>query len=438
MSRQQRKAAGNATDVDTVILGAGMAGLTAARTLAEAGVRVAVIEARNRIGGRILTHRSRGHAFELGAEFIHGRPPELWALIAEAGLQTYERDGSQACFEDGMLRRCSQQEHAFSLLEDLENPPQIDLSFTEYLSTLEASDSERSSLLNFVEGFNAADASQISAVSLGVQQQAEGSEEGDRVFYLSSGYDRIAEYLAGRIVDYGGSIRLNSPARQIQWSPSSVKIVDDKQTFSARRVVITVPLGVLQAGSLVIDPHPKAIFQAASQLRMGHVTRFTLLFREPFWTGLPRSSPMDDLSFLFSFDDAPPVWWTTHPQPTALLTGWVGGPRSEALAGFTSDELADRACSTLARIFALEVTQVRQLLLECHAHDWRNDPFSLGAYSYVATGGIEASLHLSRPVANTLFFAGEHTDTTGAWGTVHAAMRSGLRAAQQILDLPSE
>jgi monoamine oxidase len=438
MSTRRRKAQGNAADLDTVVVGAGMAGLTAARTLAEAGVRVAVIEARSRIGGRILTYRSRGHTFELGAEFIHGRPPELWALILEAGFDPYERDGSQACFEDGMLRLCSPQEHAFSLLEDLENPPEPDLSFTEYLSRLQASDSERSSLLNFVEGFNAADASQISAVSLGVQQQAEGSEEGDRVFYLSGGYDRIAEYLAGRIVDYGGSIRLNSPVRKIQWTPSAVEIIDDKQTFSASKVIITVPLGVLQAGNLVIDPYPESIFKAASQLRMGHVTRFTLLFREPFWTKLPRSSPMEDLSFLFSFDDAPPVWWTTHPQPTALLTGWVGGPRSEGLAGLSSDDLADRACSTLARIFSLEVTQVRQLLLECHAHDWRNDPFSLGAYSYVATGGIEASLHLSRPVADTLFFAGEHTDTTGAWGTVHAAMRSGLRAAQQILDLPNE
>jgi monoamine oxidase len=430
-----RNSSRSSTRLDTVVVGAGMAGLTAARTLAEAGVRVAVLEARSRIGGRILTHRSGGHPLELGAEFIHGRSPELWALIAETGLDTYERKGSPACFEDGSLRRCNPGEHAFSLLEGLENPPDPDVSFTQYLSTLETSDSERSFLLGFAEGFNAADASQISSASLGAQQKAEDAEQGDHSFYLSGGYDRLAEYLAGRIVDYGGSIRLNSPVREIRWTPSSAKIVDHKQTFTARHVVVTLPLGVLQAETVVIEPRPEAILQAASQLRMGHVTRFTLLFREAFWTKLPPSSPLDDLGFLFSFSEAPPVWWTTHPHPSPVLTGWVGGPRSAALSGLTSDELAEKACSTLARIFNLEATRVRQLLLSCHTHDWSKDPFTLGAYSYVATGGLDASRQLSQPVANTLFFAGEHTDTTGSWGTVHAAIRSGLRAAQQILDL---
>lgn len=102
-----RNSSKSSTRLDTVVVGAGMAGLTAARTLAEAGVRVAVVEARNRIGGRILTHRSGGNTLELGAEFIHGRSPELWALIAETGLDTYERKGSPACFEDGLLRRCN-------------------------------------------------------------------------------------------------------------------------------------------------------------------------------------------------------------------------------------------------------------------------------------------------------------------------------------------
>jgi monoamine oxidase len=116
-----------------------------------------------------------------------------------------------------------------------------------------------------------------------------------------------------------------------------------------------------------------------------------------------------------------------------LLTGWVGGPRSEALAALTPAELASHACSTLARIFSIETARISDLLLECHTHDWSRDPFSLGAYSYVAAGGLNAPQQLSQPVEDTLFFAGEHTDTTANWGTVHAAMRSGLRVAQQIL-----
>src|SRR5271163_3554546 len=91
---------------EVVVIGAGMAGLTAARALAEAGLKVLVVEAQDRIGGRILTRHIGDEAIELGAEFIHGRPPELWALIDEVGIETYERDGAQVCFEDGALSDC--------------------------------------------------------------------------------------------------------------------------------------------------------------------------------------------------------------------------------------------------------------------------------------------------------------------------------------------
>jgi monoamine oxidase len=410
-----------------------MAGLTAARTLAEAGVSVTVLEARNRVGGRILTQHIGNNTIELGAEFIHGRPPELWALIAETGLETNERDGTTACFTNGSLAPCKEDDRAFHLLEGLEGFAGPDVSFTHFLSTLNATDSERISARSFVEGFNAADASQISSESLGVQQKAEETIEGDRAFNLPGGYDQLPDYLATRIRDYGSTIQLGTPIRHIRWSPGRVEATTDTHTVTAQRAIITVPLGVLQSGSLVIEPRPDLILNAASQLRMGNAFRITLRFREPFWKTLP-SSPLEDLSFLFSFGEMPPVWWTTHPNPTPLLTGWVGGPRSAALAILSSSALADRACSTLAHIFDLRTAQVRELLLECHTHDWRNDPFSLGAYSYVATGGLDAPRLLTQPVEQTLFFAGEHTDTTGHWGTVHAAMRSGLRAAQQILE----
>jgi monoamine oxidase len=419
---------------EVLVIGAGMAGLTAARTLAEAGIGVTIIEARGRVGGRILTQRIADQAIELGAEFIHGRPPELWALIAETGLETYERDGTQACFTNGSLSPCREDERAFDLLEKLEDHTGPDVSFTQYLSTLHASDSERISARSFVEGFNAADASQISTASLGVQQKAEDAIEGDLAFYLLGGYDQLPEYLANRLRDYAGTIQFDTPVRHLRWSAGHVEATTDTHTVTARRAIVTIPLGVLQQGSLIIDPRPDTILGAASQLRMGNVFRITLHFREPFWKTLP-PKPIEDLSFLFSFGEMPPVWWTTHPHPSPLLTGWVGGPRSAALAILSSSALEDRACSTLAYIFGLRTAQIRERLLDCYIHDWRNDPYALGAYSYVATGGLDAPRLHSQPVENTLFFAGEHTDTTGHWGTVHAAVRSGLRAAQQILDL---
>lgn len=420
---------------EVLVIGAGMAGLTAARTLADAGVSVAILEARNRVGGRILTTRDGDDTIELGAEFVHGLPPELWAFLAETGLDTYERGGAQACFTDGKLQPCKEEDRPFKLLEGLEDPPSPDVTFTQYLSTLNATDSELTSARNFVEGFNAADASQISAASLGVQQKAEDAIEGDRAFYIRDGYDRLPHALADHLRDHNCILHMDSPVRAIRWQPGHVEITTESASFTAQRAIVTIPLGVLQREALVIEPRPEAIFQAASQLRMGNVYRFTLRFREPFWRSLPPTQPLDDLSFLFSFGEMPPVWWTTHPHPGALLTGWIGGPRSTALAILSSAALADRACSTLAHIFSLKTAQVRQLLLDCYTHDWRNDPFSLGAYSYVAAGGLDAPRQLTEPVQDTLFFAGEHTDTTGHWGTVHAAIRSGLRAAQQILNL---
>jgi monoamine oxidase len=166
---------------------------------------------------------------------------------------------------------------------------------------------------------------------------------------------------------------------------------------------------------------------------MGQVCRFTLIFRERFWANLQPQPAASALSFLFATAEMPPVWWTPHPAASATLTGWVGGPRSATLLALTPKALAELACETLARIFSLPVGHLRDLLLACETHDWQTDPHSLGAYSYIATGGLDAPARMAEPIADTLYFAGEHTDTTGHWGTVHAAIRSGQRAAAQIL-----
>ena len=166
---------------------------------------------------------------------------------------------------------------------------------------------------------------------------------------------------------------------------------------------------------------------------MGHARRFTLLFKERFWQHLPPQPALHELSFLFAFSEMPPVWWTPHPEPSNTVTGWIGGPRSAALAGSDAKTLAGKACTVLARIFGLRKDAVQKLLKGCYTHDWQNNRFALGAYSYVAAGGLDASKQMTEPVEDTLFFAGEHTDVTGHWGTVHAAMRSGVRAAEQVL-----
>jgi monoamine oxidase len=423
---------------DVVVIGAGMAGLTAARTLAEAGLKVLVVEAQDRIGGRILTKRVGDEAIELGAEFIHGRPAELLALIDEAGLEIYERHGTQVCSEQGTLGDCGNEmdEEVFDPLEKLKDFSGPDISFAEYLDREKVSQEDRRQIANYVEGFNAADHRVVSAAALGVQQKAEDAIDGDRSYRLRGGYDQLPAYLAQRLTALGSNIVTSAEVREIRWKSGTVEVFTSAGDFTAARAVVTLPLSVLQVGSIAISPKPQSILEAAGRLRMGHARRITLLFRERFWEVLKPQPAMREMSFLFAFSETPAVWWTTHPEASGSITGWVGGTRAESLEGLTAEELGNRACATLATIFGVKEDRLHGLLRGCYSHDWRSDPRAGGAYSYVAAGGLDASRQMTEPVAGTLFFAGEHTDITGHWGTVHAAMRSGLRTASQILNSP--
>jgi monoamine oxidase len=187
-------------------------------------------------------------------------------------------------------------------------------------------------------------------------------------------------------------------------------------------VIVTVPLGVLQAGGVVFEPRPASL-SALDHLAMGPVQRLVLVFREPFWA--PK------MSFLFARDQLPGVWWTTSPRASTVLTGWIGGPR--ALLVPDAEDLLAQALASLETMYTRAPGNLRAALLSWHLHDWQADPYSRGAYSYALVGGVAAVRQLSEPVAETLFFAGEHTDTTGHPGTVHGALRSGLRAAAQVL-----
>ncbi len=149
-----------------------MAGLTAARALAEAGRSVTLLEASPRIGGRIRTARDGNEIVELGAEFVHGKPPELWSLIEESGLETYELDGSMLSFEDGKLATRDQQEESTGILDKLESYLGPDISFAGYLAQHSLPEEERQSAIGYVEGFNAADHRVIGVASLGLQQAA--------------------------------------------------------------------------------------------------------------------------------------------------------------------------------------------------------------------------------------------------------------------------
>jgi monoamine oxidase len=342
------------------------------------------------------------------------------------------------CFEDGQLQVCSEnREEQFGILNRLESWIKADLTFADYLEQEHIPDSERKSVIGYVEGFNAADSRIIGIAALGLQQAAEDTIEGDRMFRLRDGYDRLPQFIAKKLHEAGGRIFFHTLVERVEWNHGHVRIeanTDGQPTrFEARQAVIALPLGVLQQQTVTFFPVPAPIHEA-HRLRMGRVRRFTLLFREKFW-GQLEPSAVRDLGFLFSLNSMPPVWWTSNPAQGSALTGWVGGPRSEALMHLNPDELGKAACDELATIFSLSAEYLRNQLIRCVTHDWQRDALSLGAYSYIPAGALDACSKMTLPADDTLYFAGEHTDTTGHWGTVHAAVRSGLCAAQQILSL---
>jgi len=423
-----------------------MAGLSAARALAERNLHVCVLEARHRVGGRILSQKVEGAGtVELGAEFVHGRAPELWALIDEAGCKTTEREGSMLREQPNYgLTDDPDDGSLFEPLTQLETYTGPDQPFATWLATSNVSEDSRPALTAYVEGFNAADAHRISIHSLGAQQKAEDATEGDRSWHILGGYSQLTDHLAARITELHGDLRLNTEVCAIHWSPQSVTVETSQGNFTAPRCIITLPLGVLQLvntpNGLTIDPEPHAIAHA-QRLAMGHASRFTLLFRNRWWETsslLPQNS-LRDMSFLFTSARMPPVWWTSHPEREALpaLTGWAGGPRALALEPKSPHDLGAEACATLAEIFTVDETEITNSLVATYTHDWANDPFFRGSYSYVPAGAMDASAAIAQPEADTLFFAGEHTDVTANWGTVHAALRSGLRVANQILNEPA-
>ena len=425
-----------------MIAGAGVAGIAAARELSSAGLRVTLIEARDRVGGRILTIRDPLSPIpvELGAEFIHGAPPDLLAAVEAAELRTVEVSGSSWYSESGELSR-SESGDENEVLDSLLNYTGEDRSFADFLQGTGWDEETKSSAAAFVEGFNAADQARIGVLSLARQQKAENAIHGEKAFRIVDGYDSIVNGLFRALRPEASSLRLNTIAERIEWTPGHVTLFASSRVgwelkpFRARRAIVTIPLGVLQAppespGSVEFAPSLPKIQEAANRLAMGNAVRVALRFRNRAWEVRPE---LEGMSFLFSSDPWFPTWWSESPMRAPMLTAWAGGPKADRLQGRGKAFLVDRAVKTLAGLLRVDADRLRESLEAWYTHDWQADQFSRGAYSYVPAGALDAMETLTKPVDHTLYFAGEATDFSGHWGTVHGALASGLRAARQLL-----
>jgi monoamine oxidase len=416
--------------MDALIIGGGIAGLVAARHLTDGGLRVTLLEARDRLGGRIYTESTGEFPVELGAEFVHGHPDEILAIAAEGATPIVPVQGSFRRMINGEWAEAG---HLMEKIDQLfaklpaEEP---DESFQYYLDRSGEDDEVKQHALRYVEGFHAADPSLISARSLRRDSEAEESIKGDHQYRIASGYESLARTVADRIDRNRCDIVMNTSVHEIVWRKGQVIARAGTTEYLASRAIVTLPLGVLKSGSVAFSPALPEKQNAMSFLEMGPVIRVSLCFQEKFWE---RDSKMADLSFLFTDDPQFPTWWTANPLPYPILTGWAAGPNAKAHTGKSKDEIVSSAVESLARIMKIVESELRLQITGSFAHDWQADPFSHGAYSYTAVGGMDAAQALAAPVADALYFAGEATNVDGYTGTVHGAIATGLRAAKELL-----
>ena len=425
-----------------IVIGAGLAGLAAAQRLVEAGESVTVIEGRDRVGGRVWTHRDSDSAIpvELGAEWVG--EGDFYDLLEDGDAELRPARGR-------FLRRTHNE------WEDIADLPDTNAMLVKRIAALAGEDRSlrnalaaccagdkdaeaRERLISYVEGFHAADPNLLSSRWLAEVEATQSAGESD--MRALNGLDRAVALLHAAVSERA-PIHLGTVARNVRWSLGRVEVtvhgaVND--ALGADALIVTVPLSILAASpgdgdALRFEPALEEKQRAADGLRMGHVQKLVARFREPFWREI---GPLRKMLFLFAYGAAFPTWWTAADPALPVLTAWSGGPRALDMAGASDDSRVDQAVASLAVGLGIARREIESQLVDTYHHDWSTDPFSRGAYTYVAVGGSDAHEVLASPVDGTIFFAGEATCGEGYNGTMEGAFQSGIRAADELLERP--
>lgn len=418
------------TSEHIVIVGAGAAGLMAARELGRAGKRVTILEARDRCGGRIhpLPALQFGYPADGGAEFVHGEAPVTRGLAREAGLSVRTIGGTQWSFDGTEFSRESPRdpydEKLHAALRDLTE----DLTVADFLRRHFAGPEHarlRHAVGRMVEGYDAADPERASTLALRDEWMNEGRATQARI---DGGYGGLIDFLAAECRERGAVIRLGAVVSAIEGNDGKLAIrCAGSAVQVCDRVILTVPLPLLREIALPAAARAKAA--AADDIGFGSVIKILLRFTRPWWR--ERREELADMIFLLS-DETIPVWWTRYPDQHHVLTGWFGGPRTAELAHLDPQGLIDAGISSLATIFRMSRADIARDVVAAAAANWAHDPFARGAYSW-ATPQTRAAQEILARADGPVLFSGEALYRGHDMGTVEAALASGLETAGLIL-----
>lgn len=421
------------TEADVLIVGAGAAGLMASIEIAKAGKKVLILEARGRVGGRILPLDSDkfGYPAQGGAEFVHGDASLTKQIIKEAGLTYIPEEGEIWSVRNGSLvphqnffdSRPFLKEKLESLAEDVSI-----FDFLEQNFGGEENKEFRDSILETAESYDSANPKEISTFMLRDEWLINQIWESGKI---KEGYGVFIEFLEKKAKSLGVEIFLNKKVSSVDWAvdEGAIVLTESGKAYSVLKVVITNTVRTLE--NIKFIPEISSKIEYANKIGFGQTIKTVIKFKTRWWESVC-GVDLSKLSFMLSKEEFT-TWWTQYPEMNPVLVGWMAGPRCLTHKEASREELFDLAITSLSNIFKIEKIKLLEQVIDWEVSNWSADPFSLGSYSYTTYYTKNAYEKLAEPLDNKLFFAGEALSVGGMTATVDGALVSGKEVAEKIL-----
>ncbi|MEM6281165.1 MAG: NAD(P)/FAD-dependent oxidoreductase [Chloroflexota bacterium] len=407
---------------DTIVIGAGMSGLAAASEIYKSNKNIIVLEARDRIGGRLSSERlPDGVLYERGGELIHGTKNQMYALVNELGIEI--RELKKAKTDLGAIESIQLFFVALLLRFGWYPQPHINESVTDYVNRLRfLPNSLKASIDHASKDFENLDRiSALLTVDRIRRQIMEGEMYGEHDFIIEAGYGTLLTHLAKEL-----PISFNHVVTKVNWQGEQVVVETTQGSFSAQKVVLTLPVPILK--KMHFEPQLPQEKQAALS---AHVTGDIIKLLVPvpkkaFKTELEEGEIADAKLVL--------MWWRRNlpgggPDDRQMLVGWITGPRARDYVNQLPDDALNTALSELSAIVDIDLVNRDDIIVQ----NWTEDEFSAGTYCYIKPGyGLHTVDDLAKPLGSKLYFAGTATSSPTSTGSAHGAYESGLRVAKEV------